>query len=196
MSAIIRKRGFYRGNFPRKAEFLTHVKACFDLARTAIPGCEALPNVPVVFYPKGRTAGQARWSKDKHTGVITQNVEFSVEAIGIEWDDMVGDTIPHEVAHIVDCFINGPYRKQKHGRRWKAIAAVLGCGGKRCHSYSVTPARKRRRQDRFEYIGSCGTSIWVTRTMHNKIQRGTTRIIRATGGKITATDETGDVQHN
>lgn len=53
--------------------------------------------------------------------------------------DMMEDTIPHEVAHIV-CFAlkccDG------HGKNWKRIAKSLGCSGERCHSLKVEDPNK------------------------------------------------------
>lgn len=53
--------------------------------------------------------------------------------------DMLEDTIPHEVAHIV-CFAlkccDG------HGPNWKRIAKSLGCSGERTHSLSVLDPNK------------------------------------------------------
>lgn len=54
-------------------------------------------------------------------------------------EDMMEDTIPHEVAHIV-CFAlkccDG------HGKNWKRIAKSLGCSGERTHSLRVIDPKK------------------------------------------------------
>lgn len=190
---ILRKRGFFRGTFPRQEEFVQRINECLENARANIRGADTLPDIFVVFVPKGHSVGKAlRQEMPKGSGKYIYNMEFSVEAIGMDFDKMADHVIPHEVAHIVEAHI---YNKFSHSARWRRFDLLLGGTGERCHSMSVTPARKRRKQDRFEYIATCGTTIWVTRQMHRKIQSGSVRRVTKTGGLIDATCETGDVRH-
>ena len=181
MAKVLRKRGEVTRNFPRRTEFVQRVRACLALARAAYPEFTLQDkDLPIVFYKNGRAAGMAKWL-DKGNEVI-YNIEFSVEAINNEWDDMVKNTIPHEVAHIVDRFING--KCNKHNYIWQSICQRLGGSASSTHSYAVTRARK---MTKILYTASCGTEVWVTKRMHNDIQRkNQVRILSSTRGRITS----------
>jgi len=180
MSRILRKRGAVKANFPRKAEFVQRVRDCLALARQKYPTFTLEDkDLPIVFYKKGHAAGKAVWTTGAET---VYNIEFSVEAIGLEWDDMVNETIPHEVAHIVDRFIHG--RSNNHNKVWKVIFRSLGgVKLKSTHNYAVTKARKTTK---ILYRATCGTEIWLTKRMHSQVQQGQVRVIRRTDGLISA----------
>lgn len=175
MSIVIRKRGVVEQSFPRKAEFIQHVQDCLAKARSLFTGFD-LENyeIPIVFKRNGCAAGTARC----RGGVY--NLEFSIEAIGLDWDQMVNETIPHEVAHIVDHVLN---RRFDHGIIWAMYCRKLGGNPSRTHNMAVTKARK---VSKVKYTATCGTVLWLTVAMHNKVQRGQVRVLRSTGGKIVA----------
>lgn len=169
---IFRKRNIVKGNFPRKQEFLVGVEDCFKLAQELFPEFTLnYKDVPVVFFPKGSTAGRARWKKIG--GVRYFNLEFNVAAIDLHWEDTYLDTIPHEVAHIVTRFIHGR-DVSSHGPEWKRIARRLGCNGERCHSLNLPRAKKRsaprRRQPQELYISDGGTECVLGPTQHKRLQ--------------------------
>jgi len=173
---ILRKRNIHKGNFPRKQEFLEGVRDCLAQARALYPDFDLHPSdIPIVFYPKGRTAGRARWvgySKEETSQIKTWNLEFSVEAIGMDWNDMYLDTIPHEVAHIVTRFVYGRTEGNKHGPVWVRIAKQLGCNGERCHSMPLTKSRRRRPSVKQLYISDAGTECVVGPIQHKRFQNG------------------------
>jgi len=188
MTMIIRKRGESTRPFPRKQEFVQKVRECQELARQQFPEFNLLDSeLPVVFVEKGTTAGMAKWKRISG-GRIIYNVEFSIEALTNYWDDMTEDTIPHEMAHIVDFVING--KSNNHNKVWQRIAHRLGCSGQRTHSYQVTKARQYKK---FVYVATCGTTHKVGTKVHNKIQRGVVYSDHRTGGKLTAATYTGKV---
>ena len=191
MSHVIRKRGVDTRNFLRKQEFIGLVRECFRKAQQEFPSFTLnMWDVPIVFFARGRTAG---WAKYKNVdGSMVYNLEFNINAIQLDWDDMTQDTIPHEIAHIVDRFVN--LKSNNHNARWRRIARTLGCTGKRCHSIPTERARKRAPKRRVQYIADCGSEIWVTMTIHNKIQRGQTRRLRSNGSKLTSNHCTGRIK--
>ena len=182
MVAVFRKRGAITKDFPRKQEFLKHVCEHMENARRLFSEFDLHigTQVPVVFVARGRAAGMCKWRRTA-SGIFQYNLEFNINAIMKEWDDMVNDTVPHEIAHIVDHVIHG--KSHGHGYQWKAIARRLGCSGDRCHSYEIEKARKTTK---IQYVASCGTEIWLTKRIHNQVQNGQVRIISRTRGKITA----------
>ena len=179
MSVVLRKRGAV-DSFPRKAEFIQHVKACFAKARTSFSGF-TIPDseIPILFVANGRAAGRVRWKTQ--LGRTTYNIEFNIDAINKDWDEMVNETIPHEVAHIVDHVYRG---KTNHDRFWAMFCHTLGGNANRTHSIPVEKARKTMK---YRYVASCGTEVWLTTQMHNKVQIGQLRRLSRTGGLIDRT---------
>lgn len=113
----------------------------------------------------GRLAGQARWSMEgtKQTFAL----RFNVQAMELDWNHMTGNTIPHEVAHIV-CMAR-PSLGDNHNKGWKRIARSLGSDGERCHSLKLAPVRNI---PKFEYILDDGTTISIGQKRHNAVQAG------------------------
>lgn len=170
---ILRKRGIYTASFPRKNEFINVVHDWLDKARQ-VTGYNNMPTPAIVFYEKGRAAGMA-----SATNGDILNLEFNVHFILNNWDEMISDTVPHEIAHLVDYWINGKFNA--HGAEWQRIMRQMGVNPSRTHDMKVKRARRTRR---YSYIAKCGTNIWVTTQIHKKIQMGYVRIVRKTGGQI------------
>lgn len=123
---------------------------------------------------RGKCAGRAGASRTKGTGLIRLNIE----AYRLDPKDMLEDTIPHEIAHIVAGWTG---LGRGHDAGWRRIAIRLGSTGKRCHSLELTPARKTRR---FAYQATCGTTVEVGPRRHSSIQLGKRYTVRRTGGAI------------
>lgn len=189
---ILRKRNIFKGDFPRKKEFLEGVQDCLAHARDMFPDFDLyLSDIPVVFVPNGHRAGSARWvnkGKADDAPVITWNLEFSVEAITLDWEDMYLDTIPHEVAHIVSRFIYGRKEGSGHGPIWKSVARKLGCNANRTHSMPLTKSRNRKRAVRELYVSDTGAELQVGPIQHKRLQAGYYKKfwIKATGEAIFA----------
>lgn len=187
MSVVLRQRGVVN-SFPRKTEFMYHVYNCLAKARLSFSAFKLQDHeIPVVFVAKGRAAGMAKFRKNALG--ITYNLEFNVDAINKDWDEMVSNTIPHEIAHIVDHAIHGKFNG--HNRIWQRICMILGGDATRTHDIPVEKARKTRK---VLYKATCGSEIWLTMRMHNQLQRGSILTVRKTGGKITAQHCTGRMQ--
>jgi SprT protein len=125
-------------------------------------------NRPLIQYDlRGQVAGKAIGGR-----IIKVNTQLLRE----NKEDYLSQTLPHEVAHIIQRQIYGQERDYKgrlivksHGPEWKNIMRVLGLEVKRCHSYKTTPARKVAR---VEVRCDCQTHI-ITMVRFNKMQRGT-----------------------
>ena len=179
---IIRRRGIDRTNFPHKQTFIKMVEANLQLARELYPD-HHIPNVPIVFYSAGNCSGRAKGRS--HYGQMVYNLEFNVAAINLHWDVMTGNTIPHEVAHIISFIVhkNDADRGNGHGRGWKRIAKQLGCNGDTCHSMSIPPARQRSKH---KYISNNNSYCELGPTQHKRLQtlQGYRVTIRTTGEEI------------
>lgn len=181
--SIIRKRGIFRQPFTGKKEFIAHTRECQAMARQLFPAFTLKDEeLPIVFTLSGRAAGMA-----KRKGNV-YNIEFNVEAICKDREEMITNTIPHEMAHIVDMFIHGG--SSSHGPRWQSIAQALGCDLRRTHSIPLTKARRTRR---FQYIASCGTEVEIGTRHHRILQQGGRLIVKNSGGTVTKIHFTGQV---
>jgi len=129
-------------------------------------------DVAIVLTNSGRAAGCMKRLGDVY------NIEFNTKVMDMDWDEIM-DVVPHEIAHLVDRFIHG--YSSSHGQPWKRIVRRLGGTDKRTHSVNVAPSRKQRQ---FTYVGTCGTEVKVSTAVHNKVQRGATRVILGTKGII------------
>jgi len=121
-----------------------------------------LPHIAIRFDLKGRCAGRA--GRDYNGYYIRINVDMM--ASDESWNDIIGDTVPHELAHIV-CFIC-PYLGKNHNTGWSRVCKNLGGSGERCHKLKFVYANGKQ----FTYTLSCGRIIVVSTTRHNRIQKG------------------------
>jgi len=127
------------------------------------------------FGLSGRVAGQA--AARRVNGVLTsQRLRFNRDVIlGDDYEDLLNNTIPHEVAHLV-CFAR-PELGNNHNPGWKRVCRSLGGTGNRCHNYDVKYAAGT-----YRYIASCGTEVAISKILHRRIQQGQERRLRRTGG--------------
>ena len=133
----------------------------------------------VSFNLRGRVAGWAGCTLCRVTRTASNfRLRFNCELIeGKHFDDIVNNTVPHEVAHLV-CYAR-PDLGSKHDAGWQRVCLALGGDGKRCHTYEVSP-----RGGGFTYRATCGTVITVSRQIHNKIQMGQGRVLKKTRGRV------------
>lgn len=140
-----------------KELFLAEIGKCIEKAQETF-GVD-LTNTTVLMDLKGLTAAWAERQGDELT------LKFNEEAIEKYYDDMVKETIPHEVAHLV-CF-QMPHLGKGHDAGWKTVCSMLGGKYHRCHDMELTPARKKRT---FEYISEDGDLLVLSIVRHNKLQ--------------------------
>ena len=129
------------------------------------PG-QKVPQMNIRFDLRGRAAGQAgrrgfqyfmRFNKDM---IMNQS-----------WDNLLNDTVPHELAHVI-CFANGS--DFGHGVFWRRTCQELGGSGERCHTEAVTYAKGRT----YVYTTSTGHTVNLSETKHRRIQAGSSYIFR------------------
>lgn len=167
------------------AEFETLVRNCIEAAEAKYG---KMGPIRIRFDLKGRAAGMAG-ADGIHR--ITREVfglylRFNVEAIRKNWDEMVKQTIPHEVAHLV-AYSFPVLGAKNHNWKWAQIDRALGGTGERCHNMELTPGRQT---SRYVYKDSLGREMTVGPKHHAALQRGKYAYLRnrKTGATITRAD--------
>ena len=120
----------------------------------------------IAFNLRGRVAG---WAGCKFCWMTRQATQFSLrfnsEIIqGDHFNDMMDNTVPHEVAHLV-CYAR-PDLGRKHDAGWQRVCMALGGNGKRTHNYDVVV------RGRWDYLTDRGNKVSVTKKYHNYVQMG------------------------
>jgi len=125
----------------------------------------------VKFNQRGMTAGTA-------TGALWE-VNFNPILLMENQDDFIEQTVPHELAHLIDYEVNPinhqtevkwtrrGYRRTKrniHGADFKFIVErVLGADDStRCHNYDVSRAKVKKRGVKYLYRCTCGCNTETT----------------------------------
>jgi SprT protein len=124
--------------------------------------------LPVIkFRQLGRRAGVCRFDFLSKTGLIVINPDFFKN----HYDDMLNDTVPHEVAHHVSAYVYGP-AGHNHGHFWKGVMQKLGIPAPdRCHEYSLEGVKVRNVQRPYKYVCGCSTEHNFTEFKHKRHQQ-------------------------
>ena len=140
-------------------------------------------NPTIAFNLRGRVAG---WAGCKFCALTRKAKDFSLrfnsELIqGDHFEDMITNTVPHEVAHLV-CYAR-PELGRKHDAGWKQVCMALGGDGKRTHNYDVVV------RGRWDYITDRGHKVSVTKRYHAAVQAGLTLNFKKGLGAITKSSQ-------
>lgn len=117
------------------------------------------------FRQMGRKGGLAYYSLAK--------MEFNSDFFKNHCEDMINQTIPHEIAHCIAYQVYGMAGKG-HNRLWKNIMYALSSIGvkvTRCHEYNLEGVKTRKVLRPFIYACSC-QKFTFTMNIHIKIQQG------------------------
>lgn len=121
--------------------------------------------LPTIKYDlKGATAGTA----DSHTFPFP-TIQLNSAFFENNKEDMLNNTVPHEVAHLVTDKIYGS-NKKPHGPEWKYVMLVFGLEPKRCHAYDTSQIVKERKTRKFIYYCRCFSGVTAGLNVHRKIQ--------------------------
>ena len=124
----------------------------------------------ISFRLRGATAGMVS-VRGNHI-----KLRLNMHFLRTETEDMLTNTIPHEVCHLIQA-CNGI--KMSHDAYWRYLmAACMGIDPKRCHSYDMDHLRPHT------YACACKTHQLSTR-MHNSTMAGRHRMCRRCGERIT-----------
>ena len=143
--------------------------------------------------------GQARVRTNKYSGQREYTLRLNPKAVEENYDDMLNDTIPHEIAHLVN--YAKPSTGRRHNRGWKRVCLALGGNGQRCvenNAYDLDqPTLEERKINHdarrpYVYTDSTGTERRLTKVRHNKLQRtygGYALTWRDNGGRVDGDSE-------
>ncbi len=121
------------------------------------------PIIKFDFY-SSRTAGQAviNWLGER---ILRINPAY----LNSHTEEMIKETVPHEMAHIIDYHLNG--RMCGHGTSWQLIMTYLELKVQRCHHYGrieeFAPNIKS-----YSYKCGCRTRQYSQRKHNNVSLRG------------------------
>lgn len=156
-----------------KAEVQKQLKAAFDKYNIER---HTPAQIQITCDIRGQCCGRAGHKSGKYY------LKFNPEAISKYWDEMVKNTIPHEIAHII-CYMR-PFLGKKHDSGWKQVCRNLGGNDSRTHSMNLTSAKK---VNEYTYKTDSGELVTLKSGRHNKLQRGQVGWyqLKSTGEKIT-----------
>lgn len=122
-----------------------------------------LSKAAVSFNLRGRVAG---WAGCKIcAGHREVYFRFNRELIsGKHFEDILEETVPHELAHGV-CYLR-PELGRKHDGGWRRVCLALGGNGQTRHDYDVVV------KGRWDYITNLGHKVSITTRHHNHVQMG------------------------
>lgn len=143
----------------------------------------------IVWDERTTTAGHCAYGKSE----LMFNPILAME----NEEDFIATTVPHEVAHWIECVVYGMKFKRTrrgkirwihHGTNWKYIMEhVFKLAPDRCHAYDVKvlPNRRTRVVSRdFTYTCPCNKIRNLTSVRHNKILKGKKFICTSCRGNI------------
>lgn len=131
-------------------------------------GSAAMPLPRVRFDLRGRAAGQTVF---KRRGWEPALVRLNAELLVANPDDMINETVPHEIAHAAARWFYGS-RIKPHGREWRAIMHAFGKQATTCHELPTRPAR---RMMYYPYVCACPAPNYLSAIRHKRVQHGRQR---------------------
>lgn len=146
---------------------LERIADCLHLVEHHLGLSLAMPQTS--FDLGGSAAGQYRQHRSAR-GRIEHQLRFNPCLLARHFDDSLGSTVPHEVAHYVVAALHGHGRVRPHGVEWRKMMGLLGAAPEVVHHYSVAGLEVRR-QRRWQYRCACRHHELST-TRHHRALRG------------------------
>lgn len=114
--------------------------------------------VPFVDYNMvGKASGEAlcpEWVIRINSILLIENLE-----------DMISDTVPHEVAHLAVYAVYPRRTPMPHGDEWVQMMRLFGLEPHVCHNYDTTNSRVQRKS--WAYTCACG-GVWELGTRKHR----------------------------
>jgi SprT protein len=143
----------------QQAQVIAATNRCIGQA-SAIYGRE-FKTLPVDFDLSGRCAGMYQVR-----GAV-RRIRFNPWLFAKYFQDSIGDTVTHEVAHYIVDSLYGLKRVKPHGSEWKKVMRDLGAVPRATGNYDLSGIPTRQYQ-RFAYSCGCRTHQ-LTIMRHRKI---------------------------
>ncbi len=126
---------------------------------------QTLPVPKLIFGQLGVKAGCAQYRSFTGEAHVKINSDF----LKNHYDDMLNDTLPHEVAHVVTGFLFPMDRG--HGKWWKMVMGWIGLpAADRCHTYSLEGVKNKKHKRPYQYSCKCEKPHFCTERIHRAIQ--------------------------
>ena len=138
---------------------------------------------------RGRAAGKVEVVRQRQL-LQSARLRLNLEAARLDWRQMVDETIPHEVAHLVVMSLPRRFEQQPHGRDWQLVCQALGGQGAVRHQLPLARARQPRL---WHYRDSLGVCHQLTSVRHHRLQRGQRYQVVASGAWLEAAGLVGPV---
>ena len=156
-------------------EFRKEVRKCLELANAKYNLFELMKDqcidqdISVNFYTAGTSAG---WASHLYQGGKIKRLSLRFNSVFIEddYDYMVNDTIPHEVAHLM-CYLLYPKEQIGHNHQWNEICRNLGGTGRRYHT--MKPLKSNKKEMVYEYQID-DKHVYLPSKVHFKAQKSFT----------------------
>ena len=156
-----------------KQPILDKVREVVELASELYDFPIKFEDINIKWKNKGRAAAQASYDRRR----LQYGLAFQLESAHVDIDEMLNDTIPHEVAHLVNFW--NPSTGTNHDYGWKRVCIRLGGTGNRTHSQVLTKAKYRKI---YLYVTDSGDQrIVKSAAKHRRIQKGVRYRICNTG---------------
>jgi SprT protein len=122
----------------------------------------------IIYDTKGKAAGWASYC------YFNPRINLNPILLNANEDEMLNQTVPHEVAHIVTHMVFPG--ASSHGREWRSVMRVFGVRADRCHNMDIGVVYKAQGKKMFVYHCGCMVSgknkdIIVTGNMHTRMGR-------------------------
>lgn len=154
-----------------KAKICADLEACMDKARRLFPDTINMFTGEVRMIRSSRTLGMC-----SNDFVSRMNFKFNIDFAEQDYDTLLNDTIPHEVAHAVVFQLKKlgklPYNVRVHGKEWRRVATILGCRP-RATTSTCAVLKSKKTIRRYQYRLGDGKCYMLSAMAHNRIQRGT-----------------------
>lgn len=140
---------------------------CIERAKEIYPPIKHhLDRVKVTFKQRGKIAAKAHAQHWVEAERWECEIRINLEAYALRPKEMIEDTIPHELAHIV-CIIRRV--DDGHGPAWVQTCIALGGTGEQYHNMRLTSVRKSKR---FLYRNHGGHELHLKQGRHSRLQLG------------------------
>lgn len=131
-------------------KFESEIIKCLSLAEehfrfiTKINESVYVKEISTSYFFEGGTAGvaKAKRSSDKNYMWKSLHLKFNSYLIHNNYDNMVSEVIPHEIAHLIT-YMSGDASTHRHSKEWQEICIKLGGCGKRYHNMKVLQKYKK-----------------------------------------------------
>lgn len=172
------------------ASLLVAVDHCLAraMARFALPA-EWRARLVIRCDLRGRAAGKVEVLRQRRQ-LLSARLRLNLQAARLDWRQMVDETIPHEVAHLVVMSLPHRFNQQPHGRDWQQVCRELGGQGAVRHQL---PLQRVRQPRLWHYCDSHGVGHQLTSVRHHRLQRGQRYQVLATGAWLDAAGLIGPV---